>query len=158
KNDGTNMNKTITGRSFLDAVAADLSALLSDGMEAIFGPTVNSPILGPLTAADLGVFICFVAMVLVVNAVAAFFLRRDRRHTDAGPESRSWRADAFRIVDKPLYLLIWVYGIYLAASPLMTRLSTGDGPHPFRHFFHELFNLGFFAALFWAFFRFTNVV
>ncbi len=152
------MNLPITGRSFLDETADSLAGPISDGLERLFGPGVQTPVLGPLTWADFGVFACFVLLVLVINGLAAAILRRQTRRLEANPDLQNWRADAFRVLDKPLYLLIWIYGIYLAASPLAQKLSTGEGPHPIRHFLHAFFNIGFFCALFWTFFRFTDVL
>ncbi len=152
------MNLAITGRSFLDETADSLSGPITDILERFFGPGVRTPILGPIAWADLGVFGAFVLMVLVINGIAASILRRQKKRLSAHPEIHNWRVDAFRVVDKPLYLLIWVYGIYLAVAPLVDKLSEGEGPHPIRHVFHALFNLGFFVALFWMFFRLTDVL
>ncbi len=152
------MNMTITGKGLLDALAASLSALLANGMEQVLGPGVQTPVLGPLTWADLGIFVCFVFAILAANAIAAAVLRRRKRQEEFPAGPRTWRGDILQIVDKPLYLLVWIYGIYIAASPLVEKLATGNGPHPFRQFLDALFNFGFFAALFWMFFRFTTVL
>ena len=61
-------------------------------------------------------------------------------------------------IDKPLYLLIWIYGINLAVTPLLLRLPVGEPPHPVRQLVDMLFNLGIFVVLFWLFFRLTRVL
>src|SRR5207237_1320324 len=58
----------------------------------------------------------------------------------------------------PLKVLIWVYGIYLAATPLRLKLPADGGLQDVRRFFDKLFDLGVFAVLCWLFFRFTHVL
>jgi small-conductance mechanosensitive channel len=152
------MNRVITGRSFLDELSADVAMLIAAGMERLLGPQVHNPALGPLTWADLGVFACFVLLVLLVNAVAASILRLKKRDADVPTTSGAWRTDLLRTIDKPLYLLIWLYGIYVAVTPLVAKFAEGDGQHPVRRALHVLFNAGFFIVLFWIFFRFTHVL
>jgi small-conductance mechanosensitive channel len=148
----------MTGKGFLDTLAASLTSFLSALMEGLFGPGVHTPRFGSVSWADLGVLFCFVLLVLLVNGLAASFLRRKIRQAEAHPESKEWRTQLWRTVGRPLYLLIWVYGAYLAATPLLLKLPAAQGPHPVRQLFDKLFDLGVFVVLFWLFFKFTHVL
>jgi len=152
------MNTTMSGKGFLDTLAISLTTLLSAMMERLFGPGVHTPRFGDVTWADLGVLLCFVLLVLLLNGLAASFLRRKIRQAEAHPESKEWRTQLWQTVGRPLYLLIWVYGIYLAATPLLLKLPTVNGPHLIQQLFDKLFNVGVFFVLFWLFFRFTHVL
>jgi MscS family membrane protein len=152
------MNTTLTGKAFLDTVAASLTALLSNLMEIIFGPGVRTPLVGNVTWADLSVLCCFVLVALLVNGLAALFLRRKIRQAEAHPESKEWRTQLWRTIDRPFYLLIWVYGACLAATPVLLKLPSAQGPHPVRQLFDKLFDVGVFVVLFWRFFKFTRVI
>ncbi|MBN2508281.1 MAG: mechanosensitive ion channel [Verrucomicrobia bacterium] len=152
------MNTTMTGKSLLDTLAASLSALLSGLLEELCGPAVHRPVVGSVSAADLSVLLCLVGFVLLVNGLAASYLRRKLRQAGAHPESRAWRVQLWRTVGPPLYLLIWVYGVYLAATPILMKLSSDQGPHPVRELFDRLFDVGVFAVLFWLFFKVTHVL
>jgi len=149
---------TTTGKQLLDSLAADLTAGLSGFLERLFGPGIHRHMLGPWTWADLGVFLCLLAIVLVVHAAVAAFLRRKRRQTSGQAESEAWLPLVISAVGKPTYLLVWILGIYLAARPLLLRLSAGEATHPLQLLFDRLFGLGLFAVILWLFFRFTRVL
>jgi len=152
------MNTTFAGRGILDTLAANLTALLSLLMETVFGAGVHTPLVGNLAWVDLGVLLGFVLFVVLVHRVAAAFLRRRVRHAEAQPESRDWRPQLWRSLGQPLDLLIWVYGVYLAATPVLLKLPTDQGPHPLRQLFERLFALGVFVVLFWLFFKLTHLL
>lgn len=149
---------TMSGKQFLDSVVTALTALLTGWMEGLFGPGVHNRVLGALCWADLAVFLCTVAMVLLVHGAAASILRHKRRRALEQPEPQSWRLQLLDAVCGPLYLLIWVYGTYLAVTPLLARLPLEENSHPLRQAFDKLFDLGIFLVIFWMFFRFTRVL
>jgi small-conductance mechanosensitive channel len=152
------MNTTLTGKELFGALAAGLSAWLANGLEAVFGPGVRATVLGGVTWADLGAFLILVLVVLGINGLALSFLRHHQRAAAVPAQEHHWRAHVLRTVDKPLYLLIWICGIYLALTPLLLRLPATQGPHPVRQAVDWWFNAGIFFVLFWFFFRFTRVL
>ncbi len=152
------MNTTFTGKGFLDTIATSLAALLAQFLESLFGPNVRTVILGNVSWADLGVLLCFLLPILIANGLAASFLRRKTRQAEADPDSKEWRTRLWQTVGQPFYLLLWVYGAYFAATPLLGRLPSDAGPHPARLVFDRLFDLGIFVVLFWLFFKFTHVL
>ncbi|MGH7994145.1 MAG: mechanosensitive ion channel family protein, partial [Limisphaerales bacterium] len=89
--------------------------------------------------------------------LAVVFLRRKTRRA-AGTEAQELHHHVCHAVGKPLYLLIWIYGVYLAATPLLLKLPPDEELHVVREFFDKLFDLGVFAVIFWVFFRFTHVL
>lgn len=149
---------TMSGKQALDSLMTGLTALLTSWMERLLGPGVHNRILGAVSWADLGVFFCMVAMVLLVNGIAASILRRKRRQVSDQPKSKNWRLQFFDAVCGPLYLLIWVYGSYLAATPLLVHLPSGESSHPIRQALDKLFDVGIFVVIFWLFFKFTRVL
>lgn len=152
------MKTAMTGKDFLDALAAGLTTLLSDGMKCLFGPGVHNVVFGSVSWADLSVMLCFLLFVLLVNGLAASLLRRKIRQSAAEPDSKAWHRDFLGALGKPLYLLIWVYGICLAATPLFLKFPANEGFQAVRGLFDRLFGLGVFVVLFWLFFRFTHVL
>jgi small-conductance mechanosensitive channel len=152
------MQTTFTGKDFLNSLTAGLVAVLGGALEKIFGPAIHRPVIGALTWADLGVFIILLLLILAIHAVAAGLLRKRRTRIEAAPEPSGWRAHLFASFDKPLYLLIWICGIYVAVTPLLLKLPSDQGPHPVRQLFDRLFSLGLFIVLFWVFFRLTRVM
>ena len=146
------------GTTFLDALTASLIGLLTRVMVRLFGPGVGAPVLGPLSWADLGVFLGFVLVVLFVNRLAVSFLRRKVLQIEARPGSEEARARVFRAVDQPIYLLIWLGTVYLLGKPLLSEVSAAEELQPVGQLFDKLFDLGVFIVLFWLFLRFTRIL
>jgi small-conductance mechanosensitive channel len=151
------MNTTITGKNYLDQFIASVTALISRGLENLFGPGVNTTVFGDITWADLGTVLFLVLVVLLIHGLAAAFLRHKTRQA-AATAGKELRHHVFGALGKPLYVLIWIYGIYLAATPLLLKLPADESLHVIRVLFDKLFDLGVFAVVFWLFFRFTHVL
>ena len=147
----------MTGKNYLDPLFADLSALISRGLEALFGPGVNAAVFGNVIWADLGTVLCLVLVVLFVNGLAVAFLRRKTRQA-AATAGKELHHHFFGALGRPLYALIWIYGIYLAATPLLLKLPPDEGLDAVRAGFDKVFDLGVFSVVFWLFFRFTRVL
>jgi small-conductance mechanosensitive channel len=141
---------------FLDSLARSLAALLSGGMQAMFGSGVQARVLGPLTWADLGVVLCFLLVWLLIHTVAAAVLRRKIGQAMERPAPKLWRSRILAAVGWPLYLLIWVCGSYVAVTPVLLKLPPGEAAEAVRELASKVFALGVFAALFWLCFRFTR--
>ena len=105
-------------------------------MEALFGPGVNAAVFGNVTWADLGTVLCFVLFFLLVNGLAVAFLRRKTRQA-AATAGKELHHHVFGALGRPLYLLIWIYGIYLAATPLLLKLPPDEGLHVVRAGFRQ---------------------
>ncbi len=148
----------MTGQQTLDLLAAQWTALLAGWMERVFGPQVRQPFLGTLTWADLGAALCFILLVLILNGFLAGFVRRRIRQAEARPDSRAWIPQLWRTLGKPIYALLWIYGVYLAATPLLVRLQPPQGVHPVRAFVNGVFSLATFAVFLWLAVRLTRVL
>jgi hypothetical protein len=114
--------------------------------EAIAGELVQQRLAGEITWGDIIVLLCFLALTLFVHSVAAGFLRRKVRQADAATEEGTWRQSLWNTIGKPLYLLIWIYGAYFAAMPLLLKSGAAAESHAVRRFFDGAFHFGFFTA------------
>lgn len=146
-----------TGKDSVDNLTAGLTALLTRGMQDLFGPGADHAAFGNVTWADLGATVCFLIAFLLLNVLAVAFVRRKVRHT-AKVEAKALHHHVFGALGKPLYLFIWICGVYVAATPLLLKLPPDEELKFVRGFFDKLFDLAAFAALFWLFFRFTRVL
>ena len=140
--------------NFLDELAADLTALFSNAIESLFGPGVRDPF-GSVTWSDLGATACFILLIVLLHGLLAALLHQKTKQAKA--DAKELNHHFFGALGKPLYLLIWIYGVYLAATPLLLKLPAAEQAD-LRGFFGRLFDLGVFAVLFWLFFRFTYVL
>ncbi|BAN33870.1 hypothetical protein SCD_n00020 [Sulfuricella denitrificans skB26] len=152
------IDSKLNGKDYLDGLSTALTTLISQWLERLFGPSINNIAFGSVTWADLGVMLCFALLVLLLNGVAAGYVRYKLKKAATAPEEETLQHHVFGALGKPLYVLIWCYGIYFAATPFLIKLSLGEGLHVVREIFNKVFDLGVFAVLFWLFFRFTHVL
>ncbi|HEY5043515.1 MAG TPA: mechanosensitive ion channel domain-containing protein [Verrucomicrobiae bacterium] len=152
------INSSLTGKDFLDGFSTARTTLLTGWMKQLFGPGAENTVFGSITWADLGVVLCFVLLVLFLNLVAAGIVRHKLKQAATAPEDKKLQHHVFGALGKPLYVLIWIYGIYFAATPLLLKLNSDEGVNFVRDVFSKVFDLGVFAILFWLFFRFTHVL
>jgi hypothetical protein len=143
----------------MDEFSTALSSLLNNWLQRLFGPDADNTVFGSVTWADLGVMLCFVLLVLLVNAIAAALVQRKLKQTSSSPvKGRQLQHHIFGALGKPFYVLIWIYGIYFAITPLLLKLKPDEGLNIVRNFFDKMLDLGVFMVLFWLFFRFTRVL
>src|SRR5690242_13513316 len=102
----------MTGKDYLAQIFTGINSLLDHWMEAIFGPWVSQTVFSTVSWADVGATICLAVFVLLLNGLAAAYLRHKTRQA-AAPESKELHQHVCGAVRKPLYLLIWIYGIYM---------------------------------------------
>ncbi len=139
----------------MNDLASGLTAVVSNILKHFFGPDVDRPVLGPVAWSDLGAAACIVLFIFLLHAAAAILLRRKARQ--ARDNSKELKHHFFGALGKPLYLLIWVYGLYIAAMPVLLKLPA-EQRSAIRNFFDRLFDLGIFGVLFWLFFRLTYLL
>jgi small-conductance mechanosensitive channel len=152
------MNSIADGNKFLDAIATPLTMVLGRWLEQLLGPAAARPVLGPLSGSDLGVALCLLLLVLFLHLVLFVFVRQEPKASAGAPQDRRLHRQVFAALDKPAYVLIWVYGVYLAVTPLLLKIDPDGGASFVRAAFDKGVDLGVFAIVFWLFFRFTRVL
>jgi small-conductance mechanosensitive channel len=152
------MNETLARRSRLEELTNGLATLLARAMEQTFGPSVNRPVIGPLTWSDLATALGLMLLLLLAHCLAVAFLRRKTDSVDGSDtKDPSWR-QFFQVLGGPIYSLIWVGGLYMAATTLLRRLIPPQEWGEVLHCLSKLVDLGVFALLFWLFFRLTRLL
>ncbi len=127
-------------------------------METVFGPRVHDVAFAGLRWEDIGVVICAVALAVAVHALCSWFFRRQHQQTDQQAGRASVRHSFLDAVSGPVRLLIWVCGIYLAATLLLMKLAGGAATTTTGAILDKLCDLGLFAALCWMIFNLTHVL
>jgi small-conductance mechanosensitive channel len=139
----------------LNDVASGLSELVSRYLKQLFGPGVDRPVWGPVTSSDLGAMACLLLLIVLLHGTAVALLHRKIKEAKAS--TKELKHHFFGALGKPLYVLIWIYGFYIAITPLRLRLPE-DEQVGIRGLFDTLFDLGVFMVLVWLFFRLTYVL
>lgn len=152
------VNTDWTVRGWVDTLAVSLTALLSNLIEAVFGPRVRTPIAGSVEAVDLGVALFFVLLTWLVSRLALALMRRLSRPQPGPSPPVNWRVEAVRKLSRPLRLMIGMYGLVFVVTPLLLRLPGGAEPHLKWQVFDRVFELGVFIAFIWLCLNATHVV
>ena len=155
----------MTGMNSIETTAQAVSALLHQGLDEIFGSAVEDKVIGPFSWVDFGATACFILSFLAVHALVAALLHRKKKNlkqdaavTAKGSETKALHLALFEAVGRPLYLLIWVFGGYLALAPLLIKLPPSPEANNAREIFGKGFDLGVFGVIVWLFIRLTRVM
>ena len=145
-----------TGRESLTAFAAHLNTFFSGLLERLFGPGVRQIVFGGVTWADLGILGCFILLAVVAHSLIAFFVRRKILRIHAEPSS--WQYRLLTGFSKPLYLLIWIYGIYFAVTLLTPDLLPGAATTDAQQVFDRILDFALVILVCWLFLRLTRAL
>jgi small-conductance mechanosensitive channel len=146
-------NNMTAGHSF----ALSLAGFLRGGIERLGGPGTEQVALGALTWADLGVAALFILLALLVNSLLALFFHRKIREAVGRTGTGGAGHHYLRALGRPVHVLVWIYGAYLALTPLLPR-EGGGGWKFLGEGLARLLDLGVFCSLLWLFFRLTRVL
>ena len=150
--DGRQVNADFLQDFFL-SVAEGVSSLLHHW----FDSTIDTPVVGRVGWADLGASAVLLLLVLVAWLALALALRLWTRHRQGEPQD-GMRQQVLQALGRPLYLLIWFYGLYFACVPLLQRLPDNASIRFLAQLLDRGLDLGAFVACIWLFYRFTYVL
>jgi MscS family membrane protein len=103
---------------------------------------------------------CLLLVFVVVTAerVVRLLIQRKIETIPSVDGQISWARLVLRAVMRPLSLLIWVYGIYGALSPLYAHFQLTDGSNLVHLVFQKTATVGGILAFFWFIYQFVNVM
>lgn len=144
---------TIDVDSFLATATARLEALIS----WLFGSNVSVAAIGTLTVTDVVAIAIYLAFALILHLLVGALVRR-RSRPNSSASALLTQHHVVAALGNPVSLVIWIYGIYFAATPILLKLPRETGGAALRNLLDIVFDLGALAALFVFFFRATRVV
>ncbi|HEX3623921.1 MAG TPA: mechanosensitive ion channel domain-containing protein [Verrucomicrobiae bacterium] len=139
----------------LNQMASGLSSLIAGALHNFFGANFNRPALGPITLSDLCVTSCLVILFFALHAIAAFSFKA--KTGKAITDAKFLKGKFFGALGKPLYLLIWIFGVYISITPLLLRIPKQQLDF-IRTVADAMFGMGLFAVLIWFFLRLSRVI
>jgi small-conductance mechanosensitive channel len=152
------MNHDPGADGYFATFAATVAGFLREWLTDLGGPTLRGTAFGSVTWGDLVVVATLVLSTLLVNLLIAWLLRRRSRGSANQGAVDALGDDSLRVLGKPVYFLLWIYGLYFAAAPLLLRIGQDGAWRPLFSLLDKLLDLAFFAVLLWLFFRFTHVL
>jgi small-conductance mechanosensitive channel len=152
------MRHELGGDAYFGTFASAVVGFLQEWLVGVGGPATRATVFGSVTWADLGVAVVFILATLLLQVLIAALLWRRASPSGEQADAEGFRNDSLRVVGKPIYLLVWVYGLYLASTPLLLRIERGGNWRPLFQLFDKILDIAFFVVLLWLFFRFTHVL
>lgn len=114
------------------------------------GKWVNARIIFDISWLKLLTCLAMTFMVVLIERILRWILRRrQRRLEDEAGADNLWVRLLLRALIRPLSLFIWVYGIYIALSPLFVHFERPEEPNLFHLVAQRAADIGGLFALFW---------
>jgi small-conductance mechanosensitive channel len=143
-----------TGKDFFNQLVSSITAFLARGLQRLFGNDIYHSAFGNVCWADLIVALIPILFVVLLNLVLAIVFRRqvDKSHP------QHLRKHFFGRIGGPIFLFLWIGGIYLGIAPLLLKLWSGDFLKKIEHVLDKIFSAAIFIALLWLCFRLAQIV
>lgn len=143
-----------TGKDFFNELVSTVTAFLARGLKHVFGEGIYHSAFGNICWADLIVAVIPVLIVILLNLVLPIIFRR--QVDNAHPQHL--RKHFFGHIGGPVYLGLWIGGIYFGMAPLLLKLWSGDLLIRIEYVLDKIFSAGIFVALLWLCFRVAQIV
>jgi small-conductance mechanosensitive channel len=140
--------------TMLERMGMSFAAVIRSLLANVFGTIMDARLFRTITIGDLLAAILVLALVLVIAAAARTCLRWLQSRKEREHAVESWEHQAFIAFSKPVYALIWLYGVYFAIIPLLIDAQAAVG----RAAADRMLDLGVFVILVWLFYRMTHVI
>ncbi|MGH7277985.1 MAG: hypothetical protein ACREJG_04785, partial [Candidatus Rokuibacteriota bacterium] len=139
---------------------------LGDGLGAMIGVWINDELVFGVRWITLGVSVIVLALVGVADVILRLLVRRKLRRdetqsqdaTEGERETLYWFHRGLAASVPPLALLLWVYGLYLAASVLLIEVRFRDEAQLVLRALAWFKSVGILAGLFWLLYRVSGVI
>ena len=130
----------------------------ADKASSRFGGWINSKVLLDISWLKLIFSLLLTFVVVTVERMVHWLIQRRIESIPSVDGQISWARLMYKAVMRPLSLLIWVYGIYGALSPLYGHFQAADGSNTIHLAIQKVASAGGILALFWFVYLFVNVV
>jgi MscS family membrane protein len=122
------------------------------------GEWINAKAFAGITWLKLGVCLFLLFIVVIVERLLKSIIQKKERSIPADEEKISWTKFLLLAIEKPLSLVIWIYGIYIALSPLLVHFKAPDGTNLVHSIAQRIAGIGGIMAIVWFAFRLVQIV
>lgn len=130
----------------------------ADKASGRFGGWINSKVLLDISWLKLIFSLLLTFVVVTVERMVRWLIQRRIERIPSADGQISWSRLMYKSVTRPLSLLIWVYGIYGALSPLYSHFQAADGSNTIHLTIQKIASAGGILALFWFVYLFVSVL
>lgn len=122
------------------------------------GGWINAKAFAGITWLKLGICFFLLFIVVIVERLLKSIIQKKERSIPADEEKISWTKLLLLAIEKPLSLIIWIYGIYIALSPLLAHFKAPDGTNLVHSIAQRIAGIGGILAIVWFTFRLVQIV
>lgn len=132
--------------------------LFSEQASLRMGSWVNVKVIYGITWLKLIVCFLLLFIVLFVERVVRFMIDRKIKKSDQETGGRNIKYLILEAAAKPLSMFIWIYGIYMAFTPLFANFRKPDGSNLVHAVAQHAADLGVTIAIFWFVYKLVTIV
>ena len=122
------------------------------------GGWIDSKVYAGISWLKLLFCLLLVFVLVAVERVVRLLIQRKIATIPSVDGQISWARLILKAVIRPLSLLVWVYGIYGALSPLYSHFQGADGSNLVHLVFQKTATVGGILAFFWFVYQFVHVM
>jgi MscS family membrane protein len=122
------------------------------------GGWIDSKVYADISWLILSFCLLLVFVVVTVERLVRLLIQRKIETIPSVDGQISWARLILKAVMRPLSLLVWVYGIYGALSPLYSHFQGADGSNMVHLVFQKTATVGGILAFFWFVYQFVHVM
>lgn len=120
---------------------------------SFLGEWVDAPVFAGITWLKLIACLLMVFCVVLVERVVRWVITKKSGPPAPPDESGTWQSILLNSASKPASLFIWVYGLFLAISPLFSHFQSLDGSNLLKTVAGTAANFGGTFAVIWLIYR-----
>lgn len=139
---------------FLSDISASATKTIGGILNGFWGPQFDQRAFGPVTLGELATAVVILIFTAIVHGIISLIL--NRKSKTASAQEKVAKHHVLLASGKPIYLLIWTFGFYVAVLPLLLKWPAAGAV--VQDLMGRLFDVGFFFSVLWFCMRLTHVL
>jgi len=131
---------------------------ISEGVSRYLGKWANAELFSGITWLKMIICLFLITLVILIERIVQLLLQAKLKNLPAEEVMIPWSKLFIRALSKPMTLLIWVYGIYLAISPLFIHFQTVEGYNFVNVVAKRAADIGGTIAIIWFLIRLVQLI
>jgi MscS family membrane protein len=122
------------------------------------GGWINLRVAGDISWLKLGLMLVILFIVALVGRLLGWIIQIKIGRMPEEGDDIAWPKFFLKALSKPLSLFVWIYGVYIALSPLFVHFISSDGTNSVKTMAQQGAKIGGTVAVFWFIFRLVEFV
>lgn len=143
----------------IDDTAANLERTVDGAKKyavSVLGNWINKPVVFGITLWKLAAMAVVIVCVIIIQALARMIRKKLQKRWSK--KNGAWKVAIFDVMQAPLSLLIWAYGLYAAFLPISTAFRSAKGSNVVHSAMRNVTDVLATIALIWFLYGLVNLV